>query len=61
MDKIRNYVNSLNYEDYESKEEMLDTVTCELIETAADYDRVSKIVMIALDEREAAETGEETK
>ena len=56
MDKIRNYVNSLNYEDYESKEEMLDTVTCELIETDADYDRVSKMVLTALDEREAKET-----
>ena len=56
MNKIREYINSLSYEEYESKEEMIDSVTCELIDNAADYDKVSKMVTIALDEREAMET-----
>lgn len=56
MEKIRAFVNSLSYEDYESKEDMIDSATCELIDNAADYDRVAKMVSIAIDERETRET-----
>lgn len=56
MERIREYVAGLNYEDYEGKEDVIDSVTCELIDNAADYDRVAEMVTIALDEREARET-----
>ena len=56
MNIIREYINSLSYEEYESKEEMIDSATCELIDNAADYNRVAELVTIALDEREARET-----
>lgn len=56
LEKISAYVNSLNFEDYEGKEDVIDSVTCELIENATDYNRVAELVTIALDEREARET-----
>ena len=56
MMNIRAFVNGLNYEDYETREDMIDSATCELIEDEADYNRVAELVTIALDEREAKET-----
>lgn len=56
MDEIRAYVNSLNFEDYESKEDVIDSVACEFISDAADYERVANMVSKALEEREAMET-----
>ena len=56
MMNIRAFVNGLNYEDYETREDMIDSATCELIEDAADYDRVAEMVEETLDEREARET-----
>ena len=56
MNKIREYVSGLNYEDYEGKEDMIDCATCDLIDNAADYERVANMVSKALEEREARET-----
>ncbi len=56
MNKVREYVNSLNYEDYESKEDMIDSATCDLIDNAADYSKVYEMVSAAIEERETRET-----
>lgn len=56
MNKVREYVNSLSYEDYESKEDMIDGATCDLIDNAADYNKVYEMVSAAIEERETRET-----
>lgn len=56
LDMIRKLVNILDYEDYEGKEDMIDSVACDLTDNEADYNRIAELVTIALDEREARET-----
>lgn len=55
LEKIRAYVNSLDYADYESEEDMIDTVTCDMIESADEYDYIVMLVKKALLERENTE------
>lgn len=55
LEKIRAYVNSLDYADYESEEDMIDTVTCDMIASAEEYDYIVMLVKTALLEREHAE------
>lgn len=55
LEKIRAYVNSLDYADYESEEDMIDSVTCDMIENADEYDYIVMLVKKALLEREIAE------
>lgn len=61
MEKIRAYVNSIDYADYETEEDMIDTVTCDMIETADEYDYIVMLVKAALLEREIAEKMETKK
>ncbi len=55
LDRIRTYVNSLDYADFETEEDMIDTSTCDMIENADEYDYIALLVKAALLDRERAE------